>query len=89
MIIDEHLIKKITELSKLEMKVGETKKISEQLAKILEHMNVLKEVNVDGVEPMFHGCIDQHELRVDEPVVFNSDVIAKGFFSVPNIMSGE
>lgn len=89
MIIDKGLVKKIADLSKLEVRDKDIQKISLQLSKILEHMKGLDKVKVADVVPMFHGCVEDHELRADVASHFNSDIIVKDHFSVPNIISGE
>ena len=96
MIITSELVNKIADLARLKVVDDEIVKFSEQLSKILQHMMVLDEVDVAGVEPMFYGCMESHSLRDDEVRVFDSDSImgtacnvVDGYFSVPHIISGE
>ncbi|MFH1223699.1 MAG: Asp-tRNA(Asn)/Glu-tRNA(Gln) amidotransferase subunit GatC [Pseudomonadota bacterium] len=89
MIVDKDTIAKIARLSKIELKAAEVAKLSTQLSGILEHMKVLDEVNVTGVEPMFYGCAEERALRPDTPHRFESSKICKNGFSVPNIIDGD
>lgn len=84
----------IARLARLRLTGEELEKYSEQLSGILEHMAVIAEADVEGVEPMFHACPEHHALRDDTVRSFNSDDILDSsinvkdkFFSVPAIIS--
>ena len=96
MVVDKVLVKKISGLAKLEFSEKESEVLAVQLSDILDHMKALDEVNVDGIAPMFHGCIEEASLANDEPRPFNdtmikntSPYIKDNFFSVPSILEGE
>jgi aspartyl-tRNA(Asn)/glutamyl-tRNA(Gln) amidotransferase subunit C len=87
-------VKKVAKLSKLELQADEINAYAEQLSKILHHMDSLNEINVDGVEPMFHANVELKELRKDEVKVYDAEKILNSginvnehYFSVPNIIS--
>ena len=96
MLIDKTLVKKIAELAKLNIKENELDLFAEQLSGILEHIKSLESVNVEGIKPMFHGCIEERPLSVDEPEVFDITAITTTtpyiddkFFCVPSILEEE
>ena len=96
MIVNDKLIEKIAKLAKLYVKEGDKKRLSSQLSEILEHMKVMDDVDVDGVEPMFHGCQELHSPREDSVENFDENplldnVLGKkdNYISVPNIIVEE
>ncbi len=96
MIIDNNTIKKIAQLSALDADDKQAELLAIQLSKILEHMKALDEIDVKGVEPMFFGCDDVHDMREDKVVPFDHSIIKKetrfiekDLYSVPNIIEDE
>ena len=96
LLVDKTLVKKIAELAKLNVKESELELFANQLSGILEHIKSLESVNVDGVKPMFHGCIEEDTLSLDIPEVFDTPAITKTnpyiddkFFCVPSILEEE
>ena len=93
---NNELIDKIGELARLNIKDDEKPRFSEHLAEILDYMDVLNNVKVQNVEPMFHGCVEGKELRADAVIPFDSSRIMNNshknknnYFEVPNIIDGE
>lgn len=64
--ISKKEIKKIGELARLELKENEIKKIQDELSKILEYIEKLKEVNITGIPPTSHSVLLENVLRKDE-----------------------
>ena len=96
LVVDKALVEKIAELANLRFNESEMKILAVQLSDILEHMKVLDSVKVDGVVPMFHGCVEDYELSEDKVDVFDPEPITKttpyindNFFCVPSILEGE
>lgn len=96
MVVDKALVEKIAELANLKFNESEMKTLAVQLSSILEHMEVLDTVKVDGLTPMFHGCVEEHELSKDEVERFDPEQITTTtpyikdhFFCVPSILEGE
>lgn len=96
MLINSGLIEKIAKLAKLYVKDSDKNKLSSQLSEILEHMKVMDEVDVSGVDPMFHACLENDELRNDLVECFEGhslldNVLEKkdDYISVPNIIVEE
>lgn len=66
MKIDVEVIEKLSALSKLKFNEKETELISEDLSKMLDFINKLKEVNTDGVEPLIHINEEINNWREDQ-----------------------
>ena len=93
---DSELIDKIGKLARLNIDDNEKPMFTEQLKEILDYMGVLNNVNVQNVEPMFHGCVEEKELRPDLVIPFDSTRIMaiahknkNNYFEVPNIIEGD
>jgi aspartyl-tRNA(Asn)/glutamyl-tRNA(Gln) amidotransferase subunit C len=96
LLIDRDLINKIAVLAGLEIGTAEFQKLSKELSKILEHMKVLDEIDVSGVEPMYHACENEPSLREDtvqnfdpRSITSKSPYMVQDYYSVPNIITGE
>ena len=69
MKLDEKMVDKIAELSKLEFKDEEKATIINDMNKMLEFVDQLKELNTDEVEPLIHMSDEVNVLREDKIVV--------------------
>ncbi|MCE5187019.1 MAG: Asp-tRNA(Asn)/Glu-tRNA(Gln) amidotransferase subunit GatC [Planctomycetaceae bacterium] len=92
--IDESQVRKVAQLSRLELSDEEVTQFSGQFSAILEYIEKLNELNTDGVEPLAH-CVPMHNvLRQDipEPSLSNEQALANApdregeFFKVPKIL---
>lgn len=97
--VNEALILKVAELSRLELLEGEIQDYVQSIGDILKHVDQLSSLNTTGVEPMIYGVDDSLRLRPDEvihlapskngqPRILESapDVIDQGF-KVPQIIA--
>jgi aspartyl-tRNA(Asn)/glutamyl-tRNA(Gln) amidotransferase subunit C len=66
MKIDNELVERLAELSKLEFDPTEKENIKTDLQKIFDLVGKLEEVNVDGVEPLIYMTDEKNVLRKDE-----------------------
>jgi aspartyl-tRNA(Asn)/glutamyl-tRNA(Gln) amidotransferase subunit C len=66
-VIDEAQVRHIAKLSRLKLSEDEVRTYAAQLAKIVEYVDQLREVNTDGVEPLAHPLPITNVLRADEP----------------------
>jgi len=92
MKIDEKLIKRLENLSMIE--IEDKEKMAADLAEIVEFVELLNEVDTSGVDATFSTLNNPTPLREDEPV--KSDVIEEvlknapkakdGYFIVPKII---
>jgi aspartyl-tRNA(Asn)/glutamyl-tRNA(Gln) amidotransferase subunit C len=71
--VNADLIRKIADLSRLELRPEETAAYAHSIGEILVHVNQLSEVNTEGVEPMVYGIDDSLRLRPDVVVDFGRD----------------
>jgi aspartyl-tRNA(Asn)/glutamyl-tRNA(Gln) amidotransferase subunit C len=94
MDIDNGLVDRLAELSKLEFNADEKERIKGDLQKILNLVEKLNEVNVDGVEPLKYMNDDVNVLREDEVKgqVSKADALSNApqrdsdFFKVPKVI---
>ena len=68
--VNEALIRKVADLARLELTGKEIAEYVKSVGEILDHVNQLNEVNVDGVEPMNYGIDDTLRLREDKVLEF-------------------
>lgn len=87
---------KIAKLSKLEFQEDEIEKFQTDLNKILEHMEILNNVDTVGVEPLFNVLDLKDRLRKDEvqsvdikkELLKNAPNKDDDFIIVPKIVGG-
>ena len=87
---------KIAKLSKLEFQEDEIEKFQTDLNKILEHMEILNNVDTTGVEPLFNVLDLKDRLRKDEvqsvdikkELLKNAPNTDDDFIIVPKIVGG-
>ncbi len=65
-MISKKQVKHIAYLAKLKLTEKEIEKFQKELSKILEYIEKLKEVNVEGVEPMSHSVWVENVMREDK-----------------------
>ena len=80
MKLDEKMVDKIASLSKLEFKDKEKAMIINDMNKMLEFVDQLKELNTDQVAPLIHMSEEVNILREDEAVetIWQEDALKKG-----------
>lgn len=95
MKIDESLINKIAELSKLEFNQEDKLEIQNNLNKILELVEKLQEVDTEGVEPLIYMNETQNVFREDkridkiskEEALKNAPSKDSDYIKVPKVIS--
>ncbi len=86
----------LAKLIRIELTDEERDLFSRQLADILEYVNQLKEVDIEGVEPMYHAVALTNRFRKDEvrpsldreKALSNAPKRKDGFFVVPKVIEG-
>ncbi len=68
--IDVEVTKKVATLSRLKLTDAEIREFTPQLESILQYIDQLSKVNVQGVEPLFHPIDVETPLREDRVVEF-------------------
>ena len=87
-------IRKVAELARLELSPDEEKRLAEQLDKILQYVEKLKEIETSGVEPLAHVGEIVNGFREDavlsqpsaDALLYNAPAREKNFFKVPKII---
>jgi aspartyl-tRNA(Asn)/glutamyl-tRNA(Gln) amidotransferase subunit C len=84
----------VAHLARLELPDAEVRLLAGQLSKILDYVNLLQQVNTEGVEPLAHP-LDVHDVfRPDEPrpslspdeALANAPARKGSFYSVPAVL---
>lgn len=94
MKISEERVEQLAKLARLQFDGEEKIKIREDLDKILDMCELLKQVDTDGVEPLIYMTETQTELREDqvtqqitkEEALKNAPKSDSDFFRVPKVI---
>ena len=94
MKIDNALIDKLAELSRLEFDEAARVTLREDMQKIIDMVDKLKEVNVDGIEPLIYMSDERSVLREDvvtgqvskEAALSNAPQKDSDYFKVPKVI---
>lgn len=92
--ITEADVRHVAKLSRLKLSDDEIAGHTVQLARVLEYISKLNELDVEGVEPMAHAADITNALREDEPTpgLSPDDALANApasfppFFKVPKVL---
>jgi aspartyl-tRNA(Asn)/glutamyl-tRNA(Gln) amidotransferase subunit C len=66
-VIDREQVLHVARLARLELTDEEVEKMASELSGILEHVEHISELDLDGVEPTSHVIALENVLRPDEP----------------------
>jgi aspartyl-tRNA(Asn)/glutamyl-tRNA(Gln) amidotransferase subunit C len=66
-VIDREQVLHVARLARLRLTDDEVERMSEELSSILEHVERINELDLDGVEPTSHVIDVENVLRPDEP----------------------
>jgi aspartyl-tRNA(Asn)/glutamyl-tRNA(Gln) amidotransferase subunit C len=91
-MIDRDQILHVARLSRLALSDEELERMPADLSKILDHVETMSELDLDGVEPTSHVVELQNVLRDDEPrpclprdrALAGAPDVAEGGFRVPS-----
>jgi len=94
MKIDNELVDRLAELSKLEFDEQAKEGLKKDLQKILNLVEKLEEINVDGVEPLIYMTDEKNVLRKDvvkdtvtkEEALLNAPQRDSDYFKVPKVI---
>lgn len=95
--LNEHALKHLAELARLELQPDEEKKILLDLEKILDHFSELQSVPTEHVEPMAGGTALTNVFREDEARVSTNlgngrkqfPETENGFLKIPPVFGNE
>jgi len=91
MNIDDKMLKYIFELAKLELDEEKKESLKNDLEKIIDYMEILKQADTEGVVPMSHTFMDTDVFRDDvikkpmknEDILSNAPETKDGYFVAP------
>ena len=66
-MIDESTVNHVARLARLRLTPDEQQVMREELSGILEHIDAIRAMDLDGVEPTTHVIAVENVLRPDEP----------------------
>ena len=66
-VIDRDQVLHVAKLARLELSDDEVNQMATELSGILEHVDRISELDLDGVEPTSHVVELENVLRADEP----------------------
>lgn len=92
--LGEQEVRKVARLSRLALDEAMIPVYSEQLSSVLEHIEKLQELDVEGVEPMAHPLPVNNRLDEDEPVegmsvdvlLDNAPMVEANYIAVPKVL---
>ncbi len=92
--ITQDEVRHIAHLGRLKLTDAEVAEFTDELAAILDYINQLKEVDVEGVEPTAHAVAMHNAFRADEvrpslspeTAVANAPQRHETFFKVPKVL---
>lgn len=94
MPINKQTVEYIAHLSRIELAQEELGKLSRQLEAILDFIDKLKELNIEGIQPTSHilaldNIFREDKLRAslsNEDTLLNTPAKRNGFFVVPKVI---
>jgi aspartyl-tRNA(Asn)/glutamyl-tRNA(Gln) amidotransferase subunit C len=66
-VIDRRQVLHVAKLARLKLTDEEVERMADELSSILEHVERINELDLDGVEPTSHVIDVENVLRPDEP----------------------
>ena len=96
MAIDKSTVERIAELSKLKFDSSEQEAILEDMNRMLDFVEKLKEVDTEGVEPLVYMLDEQPTVRLDKVEQVNTQAEAlknapdadSDYMKVPKVRKG-
>jgi aspartyl-tRNA(Asn)/glutamyl-tRNA(Gln) amidotransferase subunit C len=95
-MIDREQVLHVARLARLELTDEEVERMSQELSAVLDHIQVISELDLDGVPPTTHVVEVSNALRPDvvepslapEIALANAPAVADGGFRVPSPQAG-
>ena len=64
-------VKHVAKLARIELSEKEIQKMQKELAKILDYVEQLKEVDIENLEPTTHSTLIKNVFRKDTPLIYH------------------
>jgi aspartyl-tRNA(Asn)/glutamyl-tRNA(Gln) amidotransferase subunit C len=95
-MVSREEVLRIAKLARIDIPDVEIDSITETFSRVLNHFETLKQLNVEGVEPMFHATT-QMNFREDVPesplpvetILQNAPESFQGAFRLPRVVGSE
>ena len=95
--IDLDTVKHVAKLARLALEDAHLERLTSQLGSILDYVNQIGRIDVNGVEPMAHALPLHNVFREDviepslplEKVLINAPEVDGPFFKVPKVLGAE
>lgn len=95
MTISKETMQQTIELAKIDYPTDQLPELMEEMERIVSLVEVLNELDTEGIEPTYHGIQLQSVMREDkavnnvsrEDLLFNAPSHANGFIQVPAVIS--
>jgi len=95
--IDADMVRRVATLARLHVGEDEVQRYVDQLARMIDFVDLLNEVNIENVEPLTHGLPVTNVLREDvarpsltsEQAMANAPQAQRGYFAVPKVLDQE
>ena len=95
-MIDRDQVLHVARLARLELNEDEVQRMAAELSKVLDHIEKIGELDLDGVPPTSHVVEVANALRADEPrpclprdvALASAPDVADGGFRVPSPQAG-
>jgi len=93
-MIDESVVKKVANLARLEIQDKDIPKLSKQLSDIIQYVETINELNLEGIKPTAHAVevknVFRDDVAVDSKIIDKAIVQAPehegSFFRVPKVL---
>ncbi len=94
MAIDENTVRRVANLSRIQIESAEVAPLSNELSSVLDMLDSLQEVDVDGIEPLTSVVPTNAPMREDDitdgnrqqEILKNAPLEREGFFAVPKVV---
>ncbi|MGA9860167.1 MAG: Asp-tRNA(Asn)/Glu-tRNA(Gln) amidotransferase subunit GatC [Solirubrobacteraceae bacterium] len=91
-MLDREQVLHVARLARLELTEDDVERMAAELSKVLEHVDRVRELDLDGVEPTSHAVDVAGVMRADDPVpclsneaaLANAPEPVDGGFGVPS-----
>lgn len=93
-VVDDNLVRYLLSLSMIDIEDSEYERFKSQIQRILDYMEMLDEVDTEGVSPMFGGIECPLYLRLDIAregiarisAIQNAPSAKEGLFEIPKVI---